>query len=164
MRHKIFYCKKWSIGYKEPITPLTEHEAQKLHSRGLPYTVLIDSDKEPTCFLEVIKNKKMVGVGFLDEQQKEYLMYQFQLVESGNLFLSMAVYREFAEHDGEDAGILNVSHGTTYIFNEDGSAVVREEHFNPYKLEESQTTVDVTGNYDQFPEFGKYDSLIRKER
>ncbi|MEA9396577.1 hypothetical protein [Lelliottia amnigena] len=149
---------------KKPINLLSEAQAKILHSSGKPYTVLIDSDKEPTCFIEVIKDKKMVGVGFLDEQQKEYLMYQFQLLESGRLFLSMAVYREFAEHPGEGAGILNVAHGTTYLFDEDGKTVVREEKFNPYTLEESQTIADVTGNYDVFPEFGEYDSLIRKER
>lgn len=76
----------------------------------------------------------------------------------------MAVHREFAENEGEGTGILNVSSGTTYIFNEDGNTIVREEQFNPYKLEESQTMVDISGNYDKFPEFGKYDLLIRKER
>ncbi|MDO5404997.1 MAG: hypothetical protein Q4F16_05735 [Proteus sp. (in: enterobacteria)] len=76
----------------------------------------------------------------------------------------MAVHREFAENEGEGVGILNVSSGTTYIFNEDGNTIVIEEQFNPYKLDESQTMVDISGDYEEFPEFGKYDLLIRKER
>lgn len=128
------------------------------------YTALIGSDSQPSCFIEVMKNKGCVGVSFLNEKLQEYLLYNFKVLDDNNLFLSMAIYREFAEREGEGEGVLNVAQGTTYIFNEDGSTVVREEHFNPYKLEESQTTVDVSGNYDTFPEFGEYDSLIRKER
>lgn len=164
MAYKLFYCKKWSIGYKEPISPLNENEARKFHDRGLPYTVLIGSDSTPSHFIEVTKKAGWVSVGFLDEELREYLLYSFKLLDSEQLFLSMAVYREFALNEGEGAGFMNVSNGTTYLFNEDGNTVVREEQFNPHLLEESLTTVDVVGNYDQFPEFGKYDSLIRKER
>ncbi|EPJ3208758.1 hypothetical protein JGC44_01795 [Salmonella enterica subsp. enterica serovar Derby] len=161
---KVFYCKQWSAGYKEPMNPLSENEAKKKHSHGMPYTALIGSDVKPSHVIQVTKNAGWISVGFLDEELREYLLYSFKVLDDERLFLSMAVHREFAEIEGEGAGFLNVSNGTTYIFKEDGSAVVREEHFNPYKLGESQTTVDVTGNYDQFPEFGKYDSLIRKER
>lgn len=41
---KVFYCKKWSVGYKESMNPLSENEAKKKHSRGMPYTALIGSD------------------------------------------------------------------------------------------------------------------------
>lgn len=164
MKQDVFYCKSWFRAKNKPIDVWLEKKAYKKHIAGESYTALIGSESTPSCFIEVMKNKGWVGVSFLNENLQEYLLYNFKMLDDNRLFLSMAVYREYAEHDGEGAGILNVSHGTTYIFNEDGSAVVREEHFNPYKLEESQTTVDVTGNYDQFPEFGQYDSLIRKER
>lgn len=26
---KVFYCKKWSVGYKESMNPLSENEAKK---------------------------------------------------------------------------------------------------------------------------------------
>lgn len=132
------------------------------HESGELYTVLIGSDVKPACFINITKNAGWVSVGFLDQELREYLFYSFKLINDNKLFLSMAVHREFAENEG--AGILNVSSGTTYIFNEDGNTTVREERFNPYKLEESQTMVDISGNYDKFPEFGKYDLLIRKER
>lgn len=164
MNQDIFYCKKWSIGYKKPIDLWSENKARKKHIAGDSYTVLIGSDCNPSCFVEIMKNKGWVSVGFLDNELREYSFYNFRLFDDNRLFLSMAVHREFAENEGDGAGILNVSRGTTYIFKEDGSTVVREDLFNPYKLEESMTVTDISGNYDQFPEFGEYQSLIRKER
>ncbi|MBG6032870.1 lytic transglycosylase [Proteus hauseri] len=164
MNQNVFYCKEWSIGYKEPIDLYSENKARKKHEFGELYTVLIGSDVEPSCFINITKNAGWVSVGFLDQELREYLFYSFKVINDNKLFLSMAVHREFAKNEGEGAGILNVSSGTTYIFNEDGNTIVREEQFNPYKLEESQTMVDISGNYEKFPEFGKYDLLIRKER
>lgn len=164
MSQNIFYCKEWSVGYKELIDLYDEKKAFEKHEAGDPYTVLIGSDSSPSCFIHVTKNAGWVSVSFLDKELKEYLLYSFKIINDNALFLSMAVYREFAENEGEGAGILNVSRGTTYIFNEDGNTVVREEQFNPHLLEESQTVADVSGNYDLFPEFGRYDSLIKIER
>lgn len=164
MKQDVFYCKSWFRAKNKPIDIWLEKKAYKKHIAGESYTALIGSDSTPSCFIEVMKNKGWVGVSFLNENLQEYLLYNFKIIDGDRLFLSMAIYREFAERDGEGAGILNVLHGTTYIFNEDGSTVVREEQFHPYKLEESQTMVDVAGNYDTFPDFGEYDSLIRKER
>ncbi|EKC2495357.1 hypothetical protein OOO55_004490 [Salmonella enterica] len=161
---KVFYCKKWSVGYKEPMNPLSENEAKKKHSRGMPYTALIGSDVKPSHVIQVTKNAGWISVGFLDEELREYLLYSFKVLDDERLFLSMAVHREFAEIEGEGAGFMNVSNGTTYLFKEDGHTVIREEHFNPYLLDESETKVDVSGNYETFPAFGNYQSILRKER
>lgn len=164
MNHNIFYCKKWSTGYNEPIELLTEDAAYKLHACGDEYTALIGSDTKPSCFIHVIKNKGWVSASFLDNVLKEYLLYSFKLLDDDRLFLSMAVHREFAKSGERGAGILNVSSGTTYLFKEDGRTVIREENIEPYSLNESETVIDVSGNYDDFPEFGHYESLIRIER
>ncbi|MBK0000011.1 hypothetical protein [Erwinia sp. S38] len=164
MNKNIFYCKSWFRAKKKPIDLWSESKALKKHESGEPYTVLVGSDSSPSCFINVTKNAGWVSVSFLDKELREYLLYSFKIMNDNALFLSMAVYREFAENEGEGAGIFNVSRGTTYIFNEDGDTVVREEQFNPHLLEESQTMVDVSGNYDHFPEFGNYDSLIKVER
>lgn len=164
MNSEIFYCKKWSIGYKEPVDLWSDKKARKNHESGEPYTVLIGSDTTPSHVIEVTKKAGWVSVGFLDEELREYLLYSFKLLNNDQLFLSMAVHREFALHEGEGAGFMNVSNGTTYLFNEDGHTVVREERFNPHLLEESETKVDISGNYEAFPAFGDYRSIIRKER
>lgn len=164
MKQDVFYCKSWFRAKNKPIDIWPKKKAYEKHITGESYTALIGSDSTPSYFIEVMKNKGWVGVSFLNENLQEYLLYNFKIIDDVRLFLSMAIYREFAECDGKGAGILNVLHGTTYIFNEDGSTVLKDEHFHPYKLEESQIMVDVAGNYDTFPEFGEYDSLFRKER
>ncbi|MCU6209476.1 hypothetical protein, partial [Enterobacter cloacae] len=72
--------------------------------------------------------------------------------------LSMAVYRKY---DGDTDIVIN---GTTYHFKEDGQTTIIEDNVSENTSERSETYSDVAGNYDRFPEFGKYDSLIRKER
>jgi len=158
MSQNIFYCKSWSTGYKEPLKPLDERAASQLHSAGESYTALIGSETAPSCFVNVMKNKGWVSVSFLDNHLREYLLYNFRLLENEKLFLSMAVHRDF---NGETDQVTN---GTTYVFEESGHTVIREEKFNPHFLDKSEMTADVTNNYDRFPEFGQYDSLIRTER
>ncbi|KNC92375.1 hypothetical protein [Trabulsiella odontotermitis] len=160
----IFYCKSWFRVKKKPIDLWSDKKARKKHESGEPYTVLVGSDTTPSHVIDVTKKAGWVSVGFLDEELREYLLYSFKLLANDQLFLSMAVHREFALNEGEGAGFMNVSNGTTYLFNEDGNTVVREERFNPHLLEESETKVDISGNYEAFPAFGDYQSIIRKER
>jgi hypothetical protein len=97
-------------------------------------------------------------VGFLDEKIRETLYYAFKEISPGTLFLSMATYRDF------EGDIDKVSLGTTYIFDPDGSLKIQKQHFNPHTAEISETTADVTGNYEKWPEFGEYDDLIKVDR
>jgi hypothetical protein len=158
MSQDVYYCKAWSIGYKEPIDLWSVKKAHKKHDVGGSYTALIGSDSMPSCFVDIMRNSGWVSVSFLDEHLREYLLYNFQMLDIGKLFLSMAVYREF---DGDADLVIN---GTTYHFKEDGHTIIREENISNNTSERSETYSDVAGNYEQFPEFGKYDSLIRKER
>lgn len=89
---------------------------------------------------------------------REYIYYSFKELEPGKLFLSMATYREF---NGDADKVLM---GTTYIFNTDGTVKVQRQYFEPHKIEAMDTSADVSGNYSPWPEFGKYDELIRVER
>ncbi|MFD0708849.1 hypothetical protein [Photorhabdus akhurstii] len=165
MSQLYFYCEKWSHFYRDSLDFLSEKDAYKRHLAGKPYSVLVGSSSAPSHVIEITKTKS-VHVDFLDAQLKEYISYQFQPIKNGKLFLSMAVYREFAEKEGEGAGYLNVSHGETYLFKEDGKVTIMKEIFNPYSFKESTSigAIDLSGNYDEFPEFGKYELLLRKER
>ncbi|MEH4263482.1 hypothetical protein ACU63M_19665 [Klebsiella aerogenes] len=160
----IFYCKSWFSVKKKPIDLWGEKKAREIFESGEPCTVLIGSDTNPSHVINFTKKAGWVSVGFLDGELREYLLYSFKLLDNGQLFLSMAVHREFAPKIGEGAGFMNVSNGTTYLFNEDGNTIIREEQFNPHILEESTTKVNVSGNYETFPVFGDYQSIIRKER
>lgn len=158
MSQKVYYCKNWSIGYKEPIDLWMEKKARKKHDAGESYTVLIDSESTPSCFINIMRNSGWVSVSFLDEYLREYLLYNFKVLGVEALFLAMAVYREF--NDDTD----QVVNGTTYHFKEDGHTIIIEDNISNNTSERSETYSDVTGNYDVFPEFGEYNSLIRKER
>lgn len=107
--------------------------ARARHQAGAPYAVLIGSATTPSCFIEMLMDKRMVGVGFLDDEGREF--------EAAKVIL-----------------------GTTYIFNQQGSLVIRREHLNPYRLEEIQSTFDPTGNYEPAPAFGDYSTLMKINR
>lgn len=156
MKDSITYCKSWFRAKKRPTEIWSEEKARAAHTSKQLYTALIGSPGNPSCFLEI--NDKFVGVGFLDENLREYLYYSFKEVEPGKLFFSMATYREF---NGDTDKVLA---GTTYIFNRDGSVKVQRQHFEPNKIEAMDTSADISGNYSSWPEFGKYDELIRVER
>ncbi|ABS49549.1 MULTISPECIES: hypothetical protein [Yersinia pseudotuberculosis complex] len=158
MNQILFYCQSWSVGYKEPLGISTSQWAEKRHKSGDTYTVLVGSENTPSCFIDVMKNRGWVSVSFLDKDKREFLVYSFKIINDNKLFLSMAIYREFIE------GIDRVASGTTYIFKENGHTVIRKENIEPHSLEESETFTDVSGNYDKFPDFGCYDSLIKIDR
>ena len=116
------------------------------------YTVLVDSPKSPSCFLEI--TDKFAGVNFLDDSLREYLAYDLVEVEPGKLFLNSFTYREFV------AGSDTVKFGATFVFKEDGTVRILKESFNPHIAEEAESRVDVKGHYFPWPEFGVYDRLI----
>lgn len=70
----------------------------------------------------------------------------------------MVTYREF---EGDTDEVVS---GTLYLFKENGETVIRKKYIKMNKVDESEKVSDVLKNYDIFPEFGKYDNLIKKER
>lgn len=156
MSHRIYFCKSWFRGKKRPIDVWSEDLARDAHMSGQHYTVLVDSIENPSCFLEITKSA--VGVSFLDDRLREFLSYDFQEIEPGKLFLSVATYREF---EGETDQVAN---GTSYTFTRGGAAVTEREFFNPHRIESATSSTDVSGNYSLMPAFGEYDDLMRMER
>jgi len=156
MERILFFCKSWFRAKKQPTEMWSAKAAQRAHENGQPYTVLVDSEIRPICFLEV--EAKTVGVCFLDDLLRETLTYHFQEVEPGRLFLTMATYREFL-------GVTDkVAVGTSYVFARDGTVQMRRESFDPYRLETATSSADIAANYSPSPSFGEYADLIRSER
>ncbi len=153
---KYFYCKSWFWAKKRPTEMWTEEQARKAHDDRKTYTVLVKDVERPYAVVEVAND--FVGVTFLDEKLRQSLSYQFEEVEPGKLFLSMATHREF---DGDND---QVKAGNSYIFNQDGSLIIRKQSFNPQSLEEANSSTDVSGNYENYPDFGEYDHLLKVER
>lgn len=158
MKSEVYFCKSWFRIKKIAIDPCDEAVARIYHETGASYTALIGSAVKPTCFLEFLTDKGMVGVGFLDQNLREYMAYQFQMVEDGKLFLSMVTHREF--FDSSD----KVKEGMTYFFDRGGELVIRRQRFNPHAVEKAVSSFDPINNYELFPEFGEYSELIKIER
>jgi hypothetical protein len=152
-----FYCKSWFRAEKCPTEVWTEAQARAAHADRSGYTVLVDDVEAPFAFIDLARD--FVGVGFLDGHLRTYLEYVFDEVESGRLFLAMAVYREYAGDTDK------VRQGTSYIFKQDGGLTIREASFEPNELVvKDGPVVDVSLNYDAYPAFGDYAHLLRIER
>lgn len=154
----IYYCKSWFRMKKVAIEPMDENLAHSKHLSGESYTALIGSDSSPSCFVELSLDRGMVGVGFFDKKCREHLTYQFQVANADDLFLTMAVHREF-EGDGDE-----VVGGTCYIFTEKGDLVIRREKFHPHEFEEAKSSFEPARNYEKIPKFGCYSDVTRIDR
>jgi hypothetical protein len=158
MKLKIYYCKSWFRLKKTAIEIMDEFTARQTHTAGEPYVALIGSDTSPHCFVEILPDKEMIGVGFLDQHQREYLTYQFHTKQNNQLFLSMATHREFEDDTSK------IKNGTCYIFHEDGNVIIRKETFDPHITEETTARFEAKNNYENMPTFGDYSRLIVADR
>jgi hypothetical protein len=153
---RISFGKSWFRAMKR-LTELWDiQKAKTAHEQRRPYVAVMENSGGNHSFIEV--NNDYFGIGFLDSHLREYLSYQFQELEPGRLFLTMATHREF---DGETD---RVSYGTTYYFKPDGSVTVETEDFATANLATKEMKVDVNGNWETYPNFGDYGSLTRVDR
>ncbi len=160
--NSIYYCVQWFRVRKCPTDVLTEVEATTKHASGQLYTALLGDLNHPSCFLEFTAFRS-VGVEFLDQALRTYLDYSFQEKKPNQLFLSMVRVPEFP-NDVDDP-----IRATVFFFKTTGHvAIVRYEgHADGVgsriaSREERQ--VDVTNNWERFPEFGHYEGLTKMNR
>jgi len=152
----IHYSDGWFRAKKRPGELWTPEQARDAYSHRKLYAVVAGPLTRPHAFIEF--NKDYVGVGFLDKFLRGYLSYSFEEVEPGRLFLTMATHREF------DGDYDQVKKGTTYVFKQNGNVVTLTEEFPNGDKTRGETSADVSGNWENYPAFGEYDSLLRTER
>lgn len=118
----------------------------------------LKNDNQPYCFLEI--NNTIILVGFLDNLQREYMTYQFSEFESGKLFLKHVQHWEYEE--STDERIFS----TRYFFSPDGPLKIEKVNIrtNEGEVLEAKEPIDVSSNYEEYPDFGHYENLIKKER
>jgi hypothetical protein len=150
------YCDRWFRARKRLISPLKPERARQLHQGRHLYTVLCGDPERPMCFIEF--NDSYCGIGYLDDRLREELSYQFQEIEPGSLFLTMAVWREFRGDTDR------VARGTSYHFKADGSVTITREEFDPRRFEEAHGRTETRDLWEKYPHFGDYRDLIRRER
>jgi hypothetical protein len=152
----LIFGKSWFRAKKRLTETWDESKAMTAHEQRQPYAAVIGNEGRCQCFIEA--NNDYIGVGFLDNSMREFLSYQFQEIEPGRLFLTMATHREF---DGETD---QVTFGTTYYFKPDGCVTVESDDVAAAQLATKELRTDVSGNWETYPAFGEYCSLVRVGR
>lgn len=153
---EIHYAKSWFRADKVVTDPWAVKKAKVAYDRRKLHTVIAGPMEKPRAFIEF--NMGYVGVGFLDQLLREYLSYSFEEVQPRRLFLTMATYREFCGESDQ------VKKGTTYFFKQNGDVVVVDEEFPNGAKKRHETKSDVSDNWEDYPAFGNYESLLRIER
>jgi len=153
---EVHYCEGWFRARKIAVNIWEIAEARTAYVNRQMYTALIGSPTAPECFVE--STGDAIGLGFLDDLLREHVSYEFEEKEPGKLFLSMATERKF-EGDTD-----NVTWAITYFFDEDGHVVIRETDVITDLVTQAETYLDVSANWEPYPEFGQYESIARKDR
>lgn len=153
---KLTYGKSW-FRAKRQITQVWEIErARSAHENRLPYAVICQKEEMLLFFAEF--NDQYIGVGFYDENKREYTTYQFQEKKTGKLFLSMAVHREYKERSQQ------VAIGTTYYFKEIGHVLIEKSDFVNATITKTESILNVEPNWEPYPDFGRYAGVSQLER
>jgi hypothetical protein len=152
------YVDRWSEEFPTEFEQLDEDEARRRHESGELYTVLLGDPDSPSEYLEIRLEAGYVGVTFLDGDGRNYLAYTFAKEPSDErLFLQQASFREFDEQG-------KVRKGETYHFKRDGIVFRTRKDYETREAWEGKTEDDVSGNWEPVPEFGRYESIARRDR
>ena len=148
------YCSRWFRAEAVPIEPLAEDIARGKHESRSPYTATFNNPV--SAILDF--SGDLVAVGHLDDYGREYLMYHFEEIEYGQLFLNMAVHRDFESKGNQ------LLESTMYHFKPTGE--VRIERLNGLTQETvtQDSAIDISGNWEPYPCFGDYQGLLNKDR
>jgi hypothetical protein len=141
---------------------ITEAEARKRHKKDKLYTAVLESADRPYCFLE-FSAYRSVCVEFLDASLRTYFHYSFQEMRPHELFISMSRRPEFPNEVDE------AIRATVLYFETDGRLLIVHYEANPNGVGskivgEEERTVDVSRNWEPYPEFGDYGGLARLDR
>lgn len=176
------YCESWFWANRSATPVLTEKAAKKRHEKRQHYSVAVDGFDAPTAIIEVVND--FVPVTFLDRLLRSVLTLHFEEQNPQRLLLTMATRRIFCDATEEmvekmQAGRQNpsqpwaqylgyldtVKNGTTLIFKPDGSTIRRmSRHGDSSILIEPGPRYDPSHHWEDYPEFGQYDHLLKKDR
>lgn len=149
----ITYSLYWNLDKKAPISIISEVEAKKRHHKNQPYVAIISEDNH----LYVVEiYKKGINVRFLDNNKNDFLLYVFRSRDRQSIFLENAIYYEYKDN-------IELTQ-TIYNFYESGYILITQIDKIQKTLEQKELNYDASTNWDNFPEFGMYDSVIKIER
>lgn len=177
---KMEYCDSWFWSDRSPTDILTEAEARARHAKREEYTAVLGGFEHPLFVVEVVND--FVPVSFFDAMFRSTLVYHFEEIEPGRLFMTMAVRRRYCP--ATDAMVARmmagrktpdqpwaqfladsdrVIEGTSLAFKMDNSVLKQYEHFAaPYDFQESRFQWDTSVLWEPYPEFGCYEHLLKR--
>lgn len=104
--------------------------------------------------LDIIKN--CIIVNFMNEFVTPYLIYDFQLRGERRVFLKGAIFNQFKNE-------IKIGF-TIYNFYENGYVVMAKHDLLENTVEERNGEYNVECNWDIYPPFGDYSTLLRLDR
>lgn len=151
------YAERWGPISKRPVKPLTEMQASARHQRRELYAVIIGDTLRPECIVTVNLIHNSITVSFFDERIRPYLEYAFT-IENGRLFLQTATEWWF---NGETDAVATAAE---VRFSTSGHMRFTKTNIARNHEEVGERFGDVSKNWEDMPEFGNYEALIRKGR
>ena len=151
---KIVYCNEWSLFYKEPLEIWDKDVALECHNTGKRYSALIYEDNILKNVIELDKDGAIVR--FYDKDMNVFLLYGFRRKDNNKLFLNAAYHYLYKNATKIEQTIFN--------FKDTGELFMERRNIESKNVEEREAIVDVSYNWEEYPEFGNYCSLIRVER
>ncbi|MGY6023155.1 hypothetical protein [Streptomyces spinosirectus] len=140
------YCERWNKLTETPVNPMTPAQARARHASGELYAAIASPDSHSVPTLRV--------------QMRDSLDYTFTLLDE-SLFLESATSYDYGESK-ERGGYADAERMETYEFTTDGF-IHRAVDVDGQESRESRQGVDVTGSWEQVPNFGAYDALTRRD-
>jgi hypothetical protein len=153
---KIFFANGWSIADKRVREIWSVEQAEAAHASRQKYTVIAGDISKPFAFIRFYG--KGAGVSFLDDLLRVCVVYSFDELEPERLFLTMATTRKF------DGATDKVVSGDNYMFRPGEPVVIWEDDVVRRTRKESKRIADSALNWEKYPAFGQYDSLLRFNR
>ncbi len=151
---EILYCMKWSLHKKRPIEVISQSTAFAKHCEGNRYTVVLSEKGVVNNVIEL--DKDGIIVRFMDEKERTYLLYGFRRKNQEEIFLNTVYYYNY-ENEKEIENIF-------YNFQENGEMFIERRDLVTGNIEERESIVNVSCNWEKYPEFGEYSRLIILER
>jgi hypothetical protein len=141
-------------------------ELAEKEGRELYITALLSDNQQPYACIRF--SNMFVVVEYIDEYNRVYMTYSFR-TEYGqqNLFLYELEYFIYPE-DIEDFDVDNKDY-VSYYFTQRGELTVTKEYNvgtteHIQEVFEAKQSVNVEKNWEPYPEFGKWESIVRMKR
>ncbi|MBC9131367.1 hypothetical protein FcAc13_08605 [Frischella sp. Ac13] len=117
----------------------------------------------PDCFVTIVPRNQYIGVHFIDNEGRTYLKYHFgEVKEDRTLFLEEVWFTQYIVGNSSEDEEYRIH----FAFDQDGNYAARKYIDSKRKYEdyEGNQTLDFSGLYEKYPEFGQYQGIIQLER